>query len=105
MPRRVTAALVLLAVAAAAPACVSVPAGFRQGARCSSAGTCPEGQSCSAEGMCLTPCTTVDLCTGPTCECRADQWSGPLPLACRDDHLACYSDKQTRFDDAGAITA
>jgi len=41
---------------------------YYDGALCSTAGTCPPGQRCSADGMCLRPCPIPD-CTGQDCGC------------------------------------
>ncbi len=58
--------------------------GYRTGAACSAAGTCPPGQICDADKICRRPCTRPGPCQGQggPCECDGNA-SCDVDLLCR----------------------
>ncbi len=64
---------------------------YYDGALCSTAGTCPPGQSCSADGMCLRPCPIPD-CAGESCGCGTWEATHREP-----DQYICHNDGLCHF--------
>lgn len=106
MPRHV----VLFCVAAAGMVGLMASCGeidYYDGALCSTAGTCPPGQVCSADGICLRPCPTPD-CTGESCGCGtwSDAHHDPEQYICHDDglcHFGCNDNGWTCSDDSNFV--